>query len=337
MDKRKKKPIRLSGIQPSGHLMIGNYIGALKNWVQLQAQYHCFYVVVDLHAITVRQAPVKLRERCFEVVALYLACGIDPGVSTVFIQSHVSAHTDLAWILNCFTQMGQLNRMTRYKEKAHHHEGNVNAGLFDYPVLMAADILLHRADLVPVGDDQKQHLELTRDIAGRFNNPYGEVFTVPEPYIPEIGARIMSLQDPNAKMSKSDPNPNSYIALLDPPEVVRKKITRAVTDSGKEVFFDEQMKSGISNLMVIYSAVTGESLSDIEGRYRGKGYARFKKDLSDEVIAFLEPIQKRFRDIYDDRGGLLAILEKGARKARENAEVIIKEVHDRVGLLPVSY
>jgi tryptophanyl-tRNA synthetase len=329
-----KKPVLLSALQPSGHVMIGNYIGAIKNWVQLQDTYSCLFVVVDLHALTVRQDPATLRERCFEVVALYLACGIDPSASIVFIQSHVPAHAELAWILNCYTHLGQLNRMTQYKEKARRHAADVNAGLFDYPVLMAADILLHKTDLVPVGDDQKQHLELTRDIAGRFNNMYGEVFNIPEPYIPDIGARIMSLQDPDVKMSKSDSNPNNYIALLDPPEVVRKKISSAVTDSGKDVSFDLRGKPGVSNLMVIYSAITGDSLSDIEMKYRGKGYARFKKDLSDEVVVFLEPIQKRFRDINEDRETLKALLHKGAQKARENAEAIMKEVRERIGLIP---
>jgi tryptophanyl-tRNA synthetase len=314
--------------------MIGNYVGAIKNWVQLQDKYYCLFVVVDLHAITVRQDPVNLRERCLEVVALYLACGIDPSASTVFIQSHVPAHAELAWILNCFTQIGQLNRMTQYKEKTRRHAADVNAGLFDYPVLMAADILMHKTDLVPVGDDQKQHLELTRDIAGRFNNIYGEVFNVPEPYIRDIGARIMSLQDPGLKMSKSDSNPNNYVALLDPPDVVRKKISSAVTDSGKDILFDELGKPGVSNLMVIYSALTGDSLSDIEKKYRGKGYARFKNDLSDEVVVILEPIQRRFRDIYEDKETLKAVLHKGAQKARENAEVMMKEVRDRIGLIP---
>lgn len=334
MGKPIKKPVLLSAIQPSGHVMIGNYVGAIKNWVQLQDKYACLFVVVDLHAITVRQDPANLRKRCFQVVALYLACGIDPNVSTVFIQSHVPAHAELAWILNCFTHIGQLNRMTQYKEKARRHASEVNAGLFDYPVLMAADILLHRTDLVPVGEDQKQHLELTRDIAGRFNNIYGAVFNIPEPYIPDIGARIMSLQDPGIKMSKSDSNPNSYVALLDPPDVVRKKISSAVTDSGKDVSFEEQGKPGVSNLMVIYSALTGVSLSDIERKYRGKGYARFKKDLSDELVVLLEPIQRRFREIYEDKETLTAVLLNGAQKARKNAEAIMKEVRDRIGLIP---
>jgi len=259
MTENRKRPVLLSGIQPSGNLMIGNYIGALKNWVELQDQYDCLFVLVDLHAITVKQDPADLRRRSFEFLCLYLACGIEPEKNTIFVQSHVPGHSELSWILNCFTYVGELNRMTQFKEKSTRHNTNVNVGLFDYPVLMAADILLYGTDLVPVGHDQKQHLELARNIAERFNNIYGEIFTVPEPYIPKVGARIMSLQDPTSKMSKSDDNPNNYVALLDSPDIVRNKIKRAVTDSGSEIKYDES-KPGICNLLSIYSAITERAI-----------------------------------------------------------------------------
>jgi tryptophanyl-tRNA synthetase len=329
----KKKPVLLSGIQPSGNLMIGNYIGALSNWVRLQDDYDCYYVLVDLHAITVRQDPEDLRRRCYEFLALYLASGIDPQKSTIFVQSHVPAHSELAWVLNCFTYFGELNRMTQFKDKAARHADNVNAGLFDYPVLMAADILLYKANLVPVGEDQKQHLELTRDIAQRFNSIYGDTFAVPEPYIPDVGARIMSLQDPTAKMSKSDEDPNASIGLLDPPDVLQGKIKRAVTDSGRDIVYRSD-KPGIANLLSIRSCLTGESIEDIEKKYEGQGYAPFKADLADIVVDFMKPIQERFKEIWEDKEGLGRILESGAEKASEVSEATIQEVYDKLGFIP---
>ncbi len=333
MEQKRKKPVLLSGIQPSGHLMIGNYIGAIRNWLKLQDQYDCLFVLVDLHAITVRQNPAELLRRSYEFLALYLACGIDPEKSTVFIQSHVSAHTQLAWILNCFTGMGELGRMTQFKDKAQRHEENVNVGLFDYPVLMASDILLYGTDLVPVGEDQKQHLELTRNLAQRFNTIHGDIFTVPEPYIPAIGARIMSLQDPRAKMSKSDPNLNNYIALLDEPDVVRKKIKRAVTDSGSEVTCGES-KPALTNLISIFSSITGEDLRRVEERYSGKGYGRFKSDLADILVEFLMPVQERYRCIVNDKEIVTSFLRKGAAIAREKSNAILKKVHGVLGFIP---
>ena len=256
-------PTLFSGIQPSGRLTIANFVGAIRNWVQLQDDYDCLFSLVDLHAITVRQDPEQLRERCRQFLCLYIACGLDPERNVMFMQSHVPAHSQLAWVLNCYTYTGELNRMTQFKDKSGKHADNVNAGLYDYPVLMAADILLYGTQLVPVGNDQKQHLELTRNIAQRFNSIYGEVFTVPEPHIPKVGARVMNLQDPTVKMSKSDTVPANYIALLDDPEQVRKKLKRAVTDSGSEVRYSED-KPGVSNLMSIFSAVTGKDLNAIE-------------------------------------------------------------------------
>lgn len=328
----KTKRVLLSGIQPSGHLTIGNYIGAIRNWVALQDAYDCLFVLVDLHAITVRQDPAELRQRCYEFLALYVACGIDPDKNAVFVQSHVPGHAQLAWVLNCFTSMGELTRMHQYKEKATRQGENVTAGLFDYPVLMAADILLYATDLVPVGEDQKQHLELTRDVAMRFNGRYGQVFTVPEPYIPEVGARIMSLQDPTAKMSKSDPNAGTYVALLDEPDVVRRKIKRAQTDSGSEIVHDES-KPAISNLLTIHAGLTGETIGALEDRYRGAGYGRFKTDLADVIVEALAPIQERYHAIVDDRAGLADMLARGADAARRRSHAILTRVHDALGFI----
>ena len=266
-----------SGVQPSGHLTIGNYLGAIKNWVELQDDYDSFYCIVDLHALTVRQDPKELRRRSLSVFALYLACGLDADKNTIFVQSHVSAHAELAWILNCYTYMGELSRMTQFKEKARRHKDNINAGLFTYPVLMAADILLYQAHLVPVGADQKQHLEITRDIAQRFNSIYGDVFVIPEAYIPKVAARIMNLQEPTKKMSKSDENENAFISMLDTSDVIMRKFRRAVTDSEAQVRYDEENKPGISNLMNIYAAVTGKSYEEIEQEFDGKGYGDFKR------------------------------------------------------------
>ncbi len=330
-----KKPVILSGIQPSGHLMIGNYLGALKNWVAMQDDYYCYFMLVDLHAITVRQDPSNFRQRCYDFIALYLACGIDPEKSCIFVQSHVPAHAELAWILNCYTYMGELNRMTQFKDKARKNELNVNAGLFTYPVLMASDILLYQADCVPVGADQKQHLELTRDIAMRFNEVYGSTFKAPEPFIPPAGARIMSLQEPTSKMSKSDENDRNYIALLDPPDVARSKIKRAVTDSGADIRYDEE-RHGVANLMRIYEAMTGDSMETIEQRYKGKGYAEFKADLAEIVVEFLAPIQERYKAIRADRKALDAILANGAERAARTAGRTLAKVQRKLGFIQTA-
>ncbi len=329
------QPVVLSGIQPSGQLTLGNYIGALKHWVAMQDEYDCLFTLVDLHAVTVRQEPAALRERCYEFLCLYLAAGVDPERATLFVQSHVPAHTQLAWLLNCHTSMGELNRMTQFKDKSAKHAENINAGLFDYPVLMAADILLYQADAVPVGNDQKQHLELARNLAERFNARAGEaVFTVPEPFIPQVGARIMSLGGPTAKMSKSDDLDANVINLLDPPKKVIKKIKRAVTDSDAEVRFDEAEKPGVSNLLSIYSAVTGEAIADLENRYAGSGYGALKGDLADAVVAFLEPLQQRYDAYREDRGWLDALLARGAAAARQRAEPTLARAFAASGFLP---
>ena len=334
MNPANSKPVVLSGIQPSGRLTIGNYLGALKNWVKLNQQFDCHYMLVDLHAITVRQDPAVLRERCFEFLALYIACGLEPSKNVLFVQSHVPAHARLSWVLNCYTQFGELSRMTQFKDKSQKHVDNINAGLFDYPVLMAADILLYQAQKVPVGDDQKQHLELTRDVALRFNNLYGPVFTVPEPMIPPVGARIMGLQDPNGKMSKSDDAETNAIYLLDEPDVITRKIKRAVTDLGNEVRFDIAEKPGVSNLMSILSATTGESFDAIAERYNGQGYGKFKQAVAEAVIECLKPVQVKYRDIREDRSGLQSVLREGARKAAARADVTLARVHETLGFIP---
>jgi tryptophanyl-tRNA synthetase len=327
-----QKPLMLTGLQPSGPLMIGNYIGALKDWVALQATYEPFLMIADLHALTVQQNPEVLRRRSFEFVALFTACGIDSEKSVIFIQSHVPAHTQLQWVLNCVTPMGDLQRMTQFKDKAGRRAMDAQVGLFDYPVLMAADILLYSADLVPVGDDQRQHLEFTRRMARKFNSAYGAVFKIPAAYTPQTGARLMGLQDPAAKMSKSDPNPDNYVALLDPPEVVRMKIRSAVTDSGSEVRRDPS-KPGISNLLALYAGVSGERTESIEARYAGKGYAEFKNHLAERLIDFLDPIQKRYRSIAADRGLVDRIVRQGAEKARERSETVLARVYEAIGLV----
>ena len=327
-----KKTI-FSGIQPSGSLTIGNYIGALRNFTLLQDDYNCIYCVVDMHAITVRQDPAQLRRRCLEVAATYIACGLDPKKNIIYCQSHVSGHAELAWILNCFTYMGELSRMTQYKDKCAKHADNINAGLFDYPVLMAADILLYQADPVPIGADQKQHLELTRNIAQRFNSIYGDVFTVPEGYFGKVGSRIMSLQEPTRKMSKSDPE-ETYIAILDKPEIIRKKMRRAVTDCDNTVVFDPENKPGISNLMSIMSALTGKTMDEITAEYDGKGYGKFKDAVADCVIAALEPIQKRYDEISADKGYLQDVLMDGAERATALAQRTMFKVRRKIGYAP---
>ncbi|ASA23997.1 tryptophan--tRNA ligase [Paenibacillus donghaensis] len=324
----------LSGIQPSGSLTLGNYIGAIKNYVKLQdhVENECYYMVVDLHAVTVAQEPAALREQSESVAALYIAAGVDPTRSNVFMQSHVPQHAELGWLMTTLTSMGELERMTQFKDKSSGKD-SVGAGLFVYPSLMAADILVYNADLVPVGEDQKQHLELTRDLAGRFNHRYGDFFTIPDPLIPEFGARIMSLEDGTKKMSKSSPNPGSYIALLDPPDVIRKKISRATTDSGSEVRFDTVNKPEISNLMVIYAECAGMTLQQVADRYEGQMYGGFKKELAAAVVATLEPLQHKYHEIRSS-GMITDILAEGAAKARVVAAETLNGVKERMGFLP---
>lgn len=329
------KPVVLSGCQPSGQLTIGNYMGALRQWVSMQDSHNCHFMLVDLHAITVRQDPQALRNATLDGLALYMACGLDPERSTLFLQSHVPEHSQLAWILNCYTQMGELNRMTQYKDKSQKQESNMNAGLFTYPVLMAADILLYNAHEVPVGNDQKQHLELARDVATRFNNIYGDVFKVPEPFIPQHGARIMSLQDPTKKMSKSDDNANNFIGLLEEPKKIAKKIKRAVTDSDEQarIYFNPEEKPGVSNLLTLLSGATGRSIDELVPEYEGKMYGHLKGDVADAVVAFLEPMQQRFHEIRSDEAMMNAVLAKGASKAREVAADTVRRVYDAVGFV----
>ncbi|MCM3700761.1 tryptophan--tRNA ligase [Paenibacillus macerans] len=321
----------LSGIQPSGKLTLGNYIGAIKNFVTLQNDYACNFMVVDLHAITVPQEPAALTDQSEAVAALYIAAGIDPIKANIYLQSHVMQHAQLGWLLTTLTSMGELERMTQFKDKSDGKE-SVGAGLFVYPALMAADILVYNADLVPVGEDQKQHLELTRDLAGRFNHRYGDYFTIPEPYIPEVGARIMSLDDAAKKMSKSNPNPGSYIALLDEPDVIRKKISRATTDSGREVKFDPENKPEVSNLITIYSQCSGLSIEEVEKRYEGQMYGPFKKDLAEAVVSVIEPLQQRYREIRES-GELRQILRQGAERASEMAEKTLQDVQRLMGFV----
>lgn len=322
----------LSGIQPSGKLTLGNYIGALKSFVALQHEYECYFMVVDLHAVTVPQEPEALREQTEAVASLFIAAGIDPAKAAVFLQSHVPAHAELGWLMTTQTYMGELERMTQFKDKSAGKE-SVGAGLFVYPALMAADILLYNADLVPVGDDQKQHLEITRDLAHRFNTKFGETFKIPEPYIPKVGARIMSLDDASKKMSKSNPNPGSYISLLDEPDLIRKKIARATTDSSREVIYDPVNKPEISNLMTIYTNCSGQSLQDIEQSYAGQGYGQFKKDLAEQVVQVIEPLQEKYREIRAS-GEIRRILKEGAERVNAVAERTLQDVKDKMGFLP---
>lgn len=329
------KPIVLSGAQPSGELTIGNYLGALRQWVAMQVNFKSYFMLVDLHAITVRQDPEKLRNACLDGLALYLACGIDPEKSDIFIQSHVPEHSQLGWVLNCYTQMGELNRMTQFKDKSQKNTNNINSGLFTYPVLMAADILLYQADQVPVGNDQKQHLELSRDIATRFNNLHGDVFKIPEPQIPEVGARIMSLQDPEKKMSKSDDNPNNIIGLLEDPKKITKKIKRAVTDSDEQarIYFSPEEKAGVSNLLTLLSCTTGKSIESLVPEYEDKMYGHLKTDVADAVVSFIEPMQQRFHEIRADQAYLNDVMKKGAEGASERASQTLQAVYDAIGLV----
>ena len=330
------KPIVLSGCQPSGQLTLGNYIGALRQWVAMQQDHDCLYMLADLHAITVRQDPKQLAEACLDGLSLYLACGIDPQKSTLFLQSHVPEHAQLSWVLNCYAQMGELNRMTQFKDKSAKNENNINVGLYSYPVLQAADILLYQADKVPVGEDQKQHLELTRDIATRVNNLYGDVFRLPDPYIPDFGARIMSLQEPEKKMSKSDNNPNNFIGLLEDPKKLAKKIKRAVTDSDEQanIYFNPTEKPGVSNLLTLLSLATGKSIKELEPEYTDKMYGHLKGDVADAVVALLEPIQARYAEIRADRAYLDDVMRQGAEKASARAAETLAKVYKAVGFIP---
>ncbi len=331
-----KKPILLSGIQPSGHLALGNYVGAMRNWVQMQHDYLGIFMVVDMHAITVRQKPADLRNRCLSFAAQYLAAGVNPDDNVIFIQSHVPQHAELAWVLNCYTYLGELNRMTQFKDKSKRHDDNINAGLYSYPALMAADILLYQTDLVPVGADQKQHLELTRDIANRFNNTYSPTFKVPEPFIPKAGARIMSLQDIDKKMSKSDKNENNYISLLDPPDVLRRKIKRAVTDSAREITAESLTQPGIGNLLSIFAVLNELQPTEVVSRFEGQQYSGFKGELADSLVAFLEPFQDRYDKIMGDKSYLTSVLDEGAKRARYMASKTMSKVYRKIGFVPVG-
>lgn len=334
--KPERKKVIFSGIQPtSGAFTLGNYLGAVKNWGPLQDEYNCAYCIVNQHAITVRQDPKELKAHTLSAYALMLACGIDPKKSITFIQSHVSTHAELAWVLNCYTQFGELSRMTQFKDKSAKHADNINAGLFTYPCLMAADILLYQADYVPVGADQKQHLELTRNIAERFNGLYSPTFTVPEPIIPKHGARIMSLQDPTKKMSKSDENVNAFVAVLDDPDTILRKFKRAVTDSDACVRFDLENKPGVSNLMAIYSTITGQTMEEIEQEFEGKGYGDFKPAVAEAVIEELRPIQERFRQFIGDKAYLEQCYKDNAPKAQRIARKTLQKVMKKVGYLPL--
>lgn len=328
-----ERKVVFSGVQPSGSLTIGNYIGALRNFGELQDEFDCYYCIVDLHAITVPQVAADLRKRTLDVLALYMACGLDPEKSTLFIQSHVAAHSELSWVLNTITYMGQLNRMTQFKEKAKKSKENLNAGLYTYPVLMAADILLYQTDFVPVGEDQKQHLEIARDLAERFNNRYSETFKVPEPLIKEFGAKIMSLQDPMIKMSKSDSDENAYILILDDKDSVRRKIKRAVTDSIGEISYnDEQL--GLKNLLNIYSAFSNEPISEIVNKYSGQGYGKFKEDLAEVVVEGLAPIQEKYNYLIKNKDYLEKAYKEGAMKAEYQANKTLRKVYKKVGFIP---
>lgn len=329
------KPIVFSGAQPSGELSLGNYLGALKNWTGLQNDYDCIYCIVNQHAITVRQEAEKLKKATLDTLALYLACGIDANKSTVFVQSHVPAHAELAWVLNCYTYFGELSRMTQFKDKSARHAENINAGLFDYPVLMAADILIYQTNLVPVGEDQKQHLELSRDIAARFNALYGDIFKVPEPFIPKAGARVMSLQDPTKKMSKSDDNRNNVIGLLENTKDVEKKIKRAVTDSDDPplVKYDVKNKAGVSNLLDILTGITGKSIPTLEKEFEGKMYGHLKGEVAVQVSTMLGELQERYFHYRNNETLLHEIMQEGAKKANIRAKETLNKVYDAIGFV----
>ena len=332
MAEEKRKRI-LSGIQPTGTPTLGNYIGAVRNWALLQSDYDCLYMVADLHSLTVRQVPADLRRRTRELAALLLAVGIDPKEHVLFVQSHVPAHTELAWVLACNTQFGELSRMTQFKDKSAKHPDNVNGGLFTYPVLMAADILIYNADLVPVGQDQTQHLEIARDIAGRFNGIYGDTFTLPEGYVPAAGAKIMSLAEPTKKMSKSDTNINSFILVTDDKDAIVRKFKRAVTDCETAVKYDKENKAGISNLLTIYCAATGKTLQEAEAEFEGQGYGVFKPAVGEAVVELLRPIREESQRIMDDKAYLESVYQDGAERARRLALKTLSKVQRKVGFV----
>lgn len=333
MEEKKKRIF--SGIQPSGELTLGSYMGAIKNWVDLQDDYDCLYCIVDMHAITVRQDPATLRRRSVNQLAQYIACGLDPQKNIMFIQSHVPQHAELGWVLGCYTQFGELSRMTQFKAKSKQHADNITSGLFTYPVLMAADILLYQTDLVPVGEDQKQHVELCRDVATRFNNIYGDVFKIPEPYIPKVGARVMSLVSPENKMSKSDKDPNGTVYLLDQPDVIMRKFKKAVTDSDTErcVRYDLANKPGVSNLMSIYSACTGKTFEAIEAEFEGQGYGAFKPAVGEAVVETLRPIREESERLLKDKAYLETVYKAGADKASYIANKTLRKVYKKVGFV----
>lgn len=331
MEEEVEKKRIFSGIQPSGELTLGSYMGAIKNWVSLQDEYDCIYCIVDMHAITVRQNPADLRRRSLNQIAQYIACGLDPKKNIIFIQSHVPQHAELSWILGCYTQFGELSRMTQFKIKSQQHTDNITAGLFTYPVLMAADILLYQADLVPVGEDQKQHVELCRDIAQRFNGIYSNTFTLPEPFIPTLGARIMSLGNPDDKMSKSDPEGCVY--LMDTPEEIRRKFKRAVTDCDAAVKFDKVNKPGVSNLLTIYCAAAGKTMAEAETEFAGRGYGVFKSAVADAVIEKMRPIREESQRLIADRAYLETVYREGAERARHLAQRTLSKVQRKIGFV----
>ncbi len=328
-----EKKVILSGIQATGDLHLGNYIGALKRFVKMQEEYNCYYMVANLHALTVRREPEELKQNIYKILATYIAAGLDPDKSTIFLQSQVHEHAELGWVLDCYTYMGELSRMTQYKDKSAKHADNINAGLFTYPSLMAGDILLYQTDLVPTGEDQKQHVELTRNIAERFNNLYGETFKIPEPFIEKTGARIMGLQDPTSKMSKSSTLANDTILLIDTPEVIMKKIKKAVTDSEGIVKFDEKNKPGISNLMEIYGTITNKTMDEVEKEFEGENYGSFKVAVANAIIKELEPFQNKYNDLMKNPKKLEEIYHKGAEKAAKIASKTMNDVYDKIGVL----
>ena len=328
-----EKKIILSGIQSTGRLHLGNYLGAIDTWVKMQEEYNCYYMIANLHSLTVRNNPETLKNNTLKIIALYVATGLNPEKNTIFIQSQVPEHSELAWILNCYTYMGELSRMTQFKDKSLKHADNINAGLFTYPVLMASDILLYKADLVPVGEDQKQHLEITRDIAERFNKIYGNTFVIPNPYIRKTSARIMGLQDPTSKMSKSSENINDVVFLDDDPDTIIKKFKKAVTDSENVVRFDPIEKPGISNLMQIYGSITGKAEKEIEEEFQGRGYGDFKMTVANAVIEKLKPIQDKYNKLLENPTYLEEIYVNGAKKARELASKTLQEVKEKIGIL----
>ena len=333
MENEVQKKRILSGIQPSGDLTLGSYLGAIRNWAALADEYDCYYMMADMHTITVRQVPAELRRHTLVQLAAYIASGLDPEKNVLFVQSHVPAHAQLGWVLDCYTMFGELSRMTQFKDKSAKNADNINAGLFTYPALMAADILLYQADLVPVGGDQKQHVEICRDIATRFNGIYGDTFKLPDPYIPKMGARIMSLTTPTSKMSKSDPNPNGYILLMDKPEDIMRKFKRAVTDSDSRIIFDPQNKPGVSNLLQIYALATGKTIEQAAAEFDGKGYGEFKPAVGEAVVELLRPIREKTTDLLNNKDYLEQVYKEGAQKASYLARKTLDKVYRKVGFV----